>query len=166
MAIERELDSLGWNLLSCGDEEILSKAQIRLSQLLSQTNVQIVLQKTVDTLRQPKPSKPMMNRVENCVKFVFESSTSHSRITQLRQLDANTLIFCGLSYTSHKLLSLRADEFDYLTTSAKQFLDLKNYSGLAYCDDVSRAVHCEVDPDDHEAYSTFIKCKFQVFVIY
>lgn len=162
--IERDLDRIGnelWNI--DGPDDCRDALLKKLSSLKAQVEVQIALQATASLLRREPPHKALpkqqATKIKHLVRFVFrKDSRGGSRHKQLRDLDCDTLKFCGLAYTTEEITKMDDMKFSILRSGAAEFVHRRGLPRLLYRTDVDKAVNAKFeDPDDDGSFEKFFQ---------
>ncbi|KAM4065536.1 hypothetical protein HRG_010723 [Hirsutella rhossiliensis] len=162
--IEHDIDKIGnelWNI--DGPEDLLDNIFEKLSSLKARVEVRKSLQGTANLLRRQPSDKALpkqqATKVKHFIRFVFrKDSREEGRRRQLRDLDCDTLKFCGLSYSTEEIIKLDDAEFEVLRRHGEEFFHRRALARLLYRPDVDKAVDAKFeDPDDDGSYETFIQ---------
>ena len=126
--------------------------------------VQKSLQITVNLLRQQQNDKALpkqqATKVKHLIRFVFwKQARGGDRHRQLRDLDCDTLKFCGLSYTTEDIVKMEDAKFALLQSHSVEYMHSRKLSHLLYRPDVDKAVDAKLeDPDDESSFDKFMQC--------
>ena len=110
-------------------------------------------------LKQPRPRKSMTG----FLRFVFESAPPLDQLglhrkLKLRKMDPTSLLLCSAAYTSKMILNFTEGRFRALLSTCCKFLgDPGNFAASLPVELVDTGVAPRIVPEDHEAYSAFLR---------
>ncbi|KAH8759458.1 hypothetical protein F5883DRAFT_144757 [Diaporthe sp. PMI_573] len=140
----------------CQQPHLCDEARILASEFLDQA---LTVQDLMLALKQPRPRKSMLS----FLRFVFESSPlldelALDRKLKLRKIDSISLVLCSATYTEKMILNFPDGRFRALLSTCCKFLgDPGNVAASLPVEVVAIANTAKIVPEDHKAYSIFLR---------
>jgi len=140
-----------------GSESGFQKAAKAAYRLSIQLAVQFEFDKTADVLRKSPPDETLPNQLCDrfglFLKFLCEGATENtdrqkentdgqkqkmSRPEQLRTLNIDAQIFCGLCYPVHRLKILSLEQFNFIIEKITAYVEWHGLAGYLYRKDLDK----------------------------
>jgi hypothetical protein len=126
---------------------------------VTQLKVQQKLQTVSNLLRNNSHKKTLPNQTAIRVKFFLQLVFSEDKLgKELKSLDYDSLLLCGLSYTIKELRGLPSLELKFLIKHTPEFLKHRDLTPYLCRHDIHDSISKVQETSDEESFNRFLSC--------